>query len=372
MPLLYVVTKQVVERIRYHVDCDAWLDDGEVLTGITPTVDSGSATVDGVLIDYTLRGFWYFVSGGNLNDQFNVIFSQSTSRGQVRFDHVQFTIGTNGGNVVVANTGQLMLSILGPTGAQGVQGVTGPTGNTGPTGPTGVQGVQGVTGPTGFTGNTGPTGSTGSTGLTGPTGAQGIQGVTGPTGLTGSTGPTGSTGAQGIQGFPGNDGVDGADGADSYVPGPQGPTGATGTVGDPRGLIMLDMNGTNVTGLSASADNKVKFTNKVADPDSWYDTSTGKYTPQVAGKYWVSLAMSSLQAGTGGETVQTTIWKNGTIVKRGPYSANAGFKNGMLSSLFTMNGSTDFLEFGTYLPAGQTSVDGSTFLTYCSGWRVSS
>ena len=283
MALLDRKFKQVAERRRYHIDCDRWLEDGEVLTNVTATVDSGPATVDTILIDHTTQGFWYFVNGGNLNDQFNVIFTQTTSRGQIRYDHVQFNVGTNGGDVFVADTGALMKSIVGPAGATGAAGVgangptgpvgndgptgyTGPTGDigptgppggatgmtgpvgppggsTGPTGPTGMTGPSGgPTGPTGFgatgpigpagvgpTGNTGPTGATGGAGATGPTGGAGPMGPTGYTGWTGPTGPTGVTGNTGPLGT----GPTGATGPGSTVAGPTGPTraGATGPTG---------------------------------------------------------------------------------------------------------------------------------------------
>lgn len=120
MALVGKECKQVVERIRYHVDCDSWLDEGETLSGVTGLIDlCDGAVVDGIQIDHTYRGFHYFVTGGALNDQFNVIFSQTTSFGQTRFDHVQFNIGTNGGFVSDAATSQLMLSIVGATGPTG-------------------------------------------------------------------------------------------------------------------------------------------------------------------------------------------------------------------------------------------------------------
>lgn len=139
-------------------------------------------------------------------------------------------------SVVGLSTGQLMLSIVGPTGPSGPAGAPGSSGGpTGPTGNTGPTGVSGPTGNTGATGNsiTGPTGAQGVTGTQGPTGATGSAGVgsAGPTGSTGNTGSTGTAGAAGAPGAPGNDGVDGADGADSYVPGPPGTAGATGPTG---------------------------------------------------------------------------------------------------------------------------------------------
>lgn len=218
--------QQVGERTRYHVDAGVWLRDGEVLTGVSATVDCGTAVCDGISIDQTTKGFNYFVSNGSYRDQFNVIFAQATSFGELRYDHVQFEIGTNGDFCRTDATGDaIMLSIIGPTGPTGFTGVPGPAGSATSTGATGP---VGVTGPTGNTGLTGPTGATGFTGAVGPLG-------TGPTGNTGSTGAafTGPTGSSGVTGSTGNTGSTGATGPASGPTGPTGvgPTGATGPLG---------------------------------------------------------------------------------------------------------------------------------------------
>lgn len=246
--MLHAKHRQAIsERIRYYVDCDVWLARGEVLVGVTAIPDAGTAVVDGVQVDHTNRAFHYFLTGGTLGDQFNVIFSQTTSFGEIRFDHDQFNIGPNGGDVILSSNQQLMLSIIGGTGPTGATGQVGPTGLTGPTGvgPTGPAG--GPTGVQGFTGNTGPTGVTGNTGATGP---QGIQGVTGPIGVTGPSGPTGFTGSTGCTGpFDiGPTGQTGATGSTGYTGPAGGPTGSLGPTG-PTGLEGL----TGPTGASGTS-----------------------------------------------------------------------------------------------------------------------
>jgi hypothetical protein len=261
MALIARECQQIVDRIRYHVECD-WLARDETLTVVTATIDIGTAICDGILIDGDNKGFHYFVSNGTLGDQFNVIFSQTTSRAQVRFDHVQFNIGPNGGNAILSSNQALMLSIVGPAGPVGATGVTGNTGPTGPLGsPTGSTGLQGVTGPTGATGiqgptglqgATGPTGNTGTTGSTGPlgTGPTGFTGPTGVTGNTGNTGPlgTGPTGTTGPTGFTGPTGVTGNTG----ITGPTGRTGASGTIGltGPTGPSAGPTGPTGATGIT--------------------------------------------------------------------------------------------------------------------------
>ena len=196
----------VGNRTQYTIDCSPWLLPGENITGVTCTVDAGTATTDTIVIAANGQSYSFFLNGGTLNDQFNVIIEQDTSLGQRRYDHMEFFIGTNGGPVFASDTNAaLLLSIIGPTGG-GSTGATGPAGPSGfgPTGAgaTGPGGVIGPTGPTGVQGAGGSQGSQGNPGIqgpTGPTGTQGIQGPTGPTGIQGIQGPTGPTGIQGIQ-----------------------------------------------------------------------------------------------------------------------------------------------------------------------------
>lgn len=244
MSLLGNIQQQVGDNIRRRVQCE-WIPDDDVLIGVSFTIDAGSATVTNVAVDADARSFHYFLQDQTLNDVFNIIFCQTTRRGQIRFDHVNVSIVTNGGVLPSSGPGTV-LSLAGPTGPTG--SAVSATGNTGPTGPaagpTGSPGVAGATGPQGLPGATGPQGNAGSTGLqgnqgqTGPIGATGpqgqgqtgSQGVAGVTGGIGPTGPVGAgaTGPQGVAGVTGPQGLAGPTGPQGNV-GPIGPTGVAGS-----------------------------------------------------------------------------------------------------------------------------------------------
>lgn len=377
MALIAREFKQVGERLRRHVDCDSWLDEGEVLTKVTATVDSGPATVDTIVIDYTNRGFWYFINGGNLNDQFNAIFAQTTSRTEMRYDHVQWNVGTNGGDVVVASTGQLLLSIVGPAGS------TGPGGANGPTGPLGNPGVTGATGPTGIEGPTGPPG--GATGETGPVGPPG--GATGPTGPTGYTGPSGgptgptgfgATGPQGPGGVgpTGNTGPTGAIGAGSTGPtgvaGPLGPTGYTGWTG-PAGVTGATGStgplGTGPTGATGAASTTAGPTGPAGTGATGPTGSTG--TPGSAGSPGPtgptgvgatgSTGPTGASSGGGGATGPTGATGAGSTGPTGPAGSGGG------GTLSVLRGYIDGLNYSTAgssstftISAGVAADDGNT------------
>jgi hypothetical protein len=249
--------------------------------------------------------------------------------------------GTNGTN-----------GATGATGATGSQGPTGPTGAQGAEGPQGTQGTTGDTGPTGPQGPTGSTGATGATGPTGPTGATGaastVTGPTGATGLTGATGPTGPTGPTGAQGVPGNNGSAGATGAT----GPTGATGATGPTGPSANISATNTVAqgklTGDTSVSTGADLVIPFVDDF-DPNNWWDASTKKFTPTIAGYYNVTLQVwwtiaavtnnqNNIQVRKNGNTV--AISQTQTLSGQG-YSQNA-------TKLVYLNGSTDYVDFTAY------------------------
>lgn len=152
MSVLGKYIQTVGDRSRHEYRA-TWLKPGETLINVVYTVDQGTATVDGN--GFSPQAFWFFLNGGDLGDQFNVIVRQETSFGQTRYDHLEVFVETNGGPTIIGGHTGLLLSLVGPPG---------------PTGPTGPGGGGG--GGTGFTGPTGPSGPTGA-GETGPTGPGG-------------------------------------------------------------------------------------------------------------------------------------------------------------------------------------------------------
>lgn len=310
--------QQVGDNIRYRaLRPDDWLEEGETLASVTAVIaGSFTATVTNILIAGDKRSFYYFTTSPTLGDQFNVVFTQTTSRAEIRYDHVEFSIVANAGNTP-APAGALVQSIIGPpgpiggTGPTGILGPTGPlgapTGSTGFTGNTGPTGGTGNTGPTGFTGYTGPTGVTGNTGPlgTGPSGPTGLQGPSGVTGATGNTGPlgTGPTGNTGPTGITGNTGGTGPLGT-----GPTGPTGLTG----PTGIGPTGPAGgpTGPTGVGATGPTGSKGIQGIDGPAGIQGPTgdTGEGTTGATGP-----------AGIGGNSgvINSVSGSNGSIVSNG-------------------------------------------------------
>lgn len=224
----------------------------------------------------------------------------------------------------------------GSTGATGPAGANGPTGSTGPIGPSGIDGVTGPQGATGLTGSTGPAGANGPAG---PTGATGLAGATGIQGADGATGPAGPTGAAGTNGATGATGP-----AGSGATGPAGTTGATGATG-PAGSgstgPVFSATKTGTQSVTAGATALVLLNVVDFDTGSFYSTSTGRFTPTVAGYYQVSWSQAG--SGSGEQTYQ--LWKNGTLYDWGIHFATSAYwamSGG--SCLVYLNGTTDYID----------------------------
>jgi hypothetical protein len=104
----------------------------------------------------------------------------------------------------------------------------------------------------------------------------------------------------------------------------------------------------NATTISDNVATEVVFSNENFDSDSAYNTSTGRFTPQTAGKYFVT---SNLILNAGGTDTwhqgTTSIRKNGSTIA---VSTADGFDNYSMyelplfcSAIVECNGTTDYI-----------------------------
>ena len=99
----------------------------------------------------------------------------------------------------------------------------------------------------------------------------------------------------------------------------------------------------NQTGISSNTSTKLAFNTEQFDTANCYNTSTYRFTPNVAGYYQVNA--SANMAGTNVSYMNCAIWKNGTIYIGGSDQSNGtGECNSFSVVLVYMNGTTDYLE----------------------------
>jgi hypothetical protein len=127
--------------------------------------------------------------------------------------------------------------------------------------------------------------------------------------------------------------------------------GGTGIVSNP----MFKVTGVQNIALTNNTFTKVTFNSEVFDVGGYYDSTTNyRYTPQVAGKYFIYGRAYMTYASDAIENMYVAIYKNGTEVSNFATStAGANYGSVQVSSLIEMNGSSDYVEI--YIKASNTS-----------------
>ncbi len=117
---------------------------------------------------------------------------------------------------------------------------------------------------------------------------------------------------------------------------------------------------------------KVLYASETFDTGSMFDSATNnRFTPTIAGKYFVSAQVTYDSAFTAGTLVLALIYKNGTAASETfTYAILTNAYVGLfLGDFFDMNGSTDYLEVYTYqgeVATARNLLGGSQF-NYFSG-----
>lgn len=112
----------------------------------------------------------------------------------------------------------------------------------------------------------------------------------------------------------------------------------------------------SATTLTAGAFTKIAFSIEDFDPAGEYDATTNyRYTPQKAGKYYVS-GMVQANLVNSGKIIFTAIFKNGSRIKQVGDVLGSTFKSAECTALVDMNGTTDYVEMYIY---HSDSVDGA-------------
>jgi len=162
--------------------------------------------------------------------------------------------------------------------------------------------------------------------------------------------------------------------------------GASGdTISIPSGATF-NINGTAGTGIgtndpafrayqsstqavSAGADTLVNFQTEDFDTGSAYDTSTMRFTPQTAGKYYLHMNVEVTSANDGAFVVGYIV-KNGTL-SAGSYSrqGSTGSNTAQVSTILSANGSSDYFEAKIYSSTAEDLANTSRG-TFFEGYKL--
>lgn len=140
-----------------------------------------------------------------------------------------------------------------------------------------------------------------------------------------------------------------------------------------RGRFHVHLSGIDQGGGTANAYNRIIFSTIAVDADDWFNTSTGRFTPQEPGWYWIYLSVAIAPFVTV-QTAQAAIYRNGAQIVTGFIGTDVGLWSGgmQVGILMFLDGVDDFVEGFIFLPPGITTVAGAIDRTYMSGWRVGS
>jgi hypothetical protein len=121
------------------------------------------------------------------------------------------------------------------------------------------------------------------------------------------------------------------------------------------------------TSISNTTSTKIPANTEEFDTASCYDTSTYRFTPNIAGYYQVS--GNTLIGGGSTGICLLQIYKNGSVAKFGteiPFSATGGtFIASTVAALIYLNGSTDYVELYAYQSSGATqTMYGASYVNY--------
>ena len=108
---------------------------------------------------------------------------------------------------------------------------------------------------------------------------------------------------------------------------------------------------------------KLNINTEDFDVGGYYDTSNYRYTPQVAGIYYIQLGVSL----TSVNAIVGVIYKNGTIYQNGGIMQNSGYSynTSITTGLVSMNGSSDYIEaFGNSSSTNQVVTSGSAYTNF--------
>ena len=104
--------------------------------------------------------------------------------------------------------------------------------------------------------------------------------------------------------------------------------------------------------ITNNSEEVVEFTGETFDTQNWWDTSTYKYTPQVAGVYFVLIQVewNSSYVDNKATKLRARIYKNTTQICDQYVGIDDvyGSISNTISTMVEMNGSSDYIQFKVY------------------------
>lgn len=119
----------------------------------------------------------------------------------------------------------------------------------------------------------------------------------------------------------------------------------TGTMAmDGPAFSAYVLNGGANYSLASNTYTKIRYDTEIFDTANCFDTVNYRFTPNVAGYYFVTAKVFISYASTSPGRLRVALYKNGTIEKLNSLTSGALYENIAITALIYMNGTTDYLE----------------------------
>jgi len=128
-------------------------------------------------------------------------------------------------------------------------------------------------------------------------------------------------------------------------------SGGTGSTTAPANTPAFNVKLSSNQDVSDAVSTVVAFNSEQLDTDNAFDTSTYRFTPQTAGKYFITFTAYCLAANAGNgnlRSITAHIRKNGSNQTEVVHDYNDSFiRQGCVTTtgIIDMNGSTDYIDF---------------------------
>jgi len=147
----------------------------------------------------------------------------------------------------------------------------------------------------------------------------------------------------------------------------------TGFGGDNKPYFVAYRTG-NQTSLTSSGYTALVMNAEVVDSANAFDTSTGRFTPQTAGYYYLTAGCTTVGDSNTTEN-NLGIFKNtngdpevANKTKLG--SANITSNTSVVSGIIQLNGSSDYVQPKIFLAGTSGYAQGEKFYTYFMGYKI--
>ena len=113
---------------------------------------------------------------------------------------------------------------------------------------------------------------------------------------------------------------------------------------------------TRSTNFTTASPYVALYNTVVFDTDNWYNTGTGRYTPQKAGYYYF-MGQWSLASINTAHYLNVTIRKNGTpMFNFADYAGASTYPRPQVSGLLQLNGSSDYVDIHIQFSGGANGI----------------